>query len=101
MTLRLVADMSWQLQANCLGVHPDLFFPDRGASARQAKAVCKGCAVREQCLEYALDNGENYGVWGGTTERDRRRIRRARADAGQRKIRLRGRSTDLTAIQEQ
>ncbi len=49
---------SWQERANCLGVDPDLFFPERGASTREAKEVCRGCVVREDCLEYALANGE-------------------------------------------
>ncbi|MBM3663257.1 MAG: WhiB family transcriptional regulator [Actinobacteria bacterium] len=70
---------SWQLYANCLGVDPDLFFPERGASTREAKQVCQGCVVREECLEYALANGEKFGIWGGLSERERRRIRRARA----------------------
>ncbi len=69
----------WQDEANCLGVDPDLFFPERGASTREAKEVCKGCVVRESCLEYALDNGEKFGIWGGMSERERRRIRRQRA----------------------
>ena len=47
-------ERSWQLQANCMGVDPDLFFPERGASTREAKEVCRGCVVREDCLEYAL-----------------------------------------------
>jgi WhiB family redox-sensing transcriptional regulator len=65
--------------ANCLGVDPDLFFPERGASTKEAKAVCQGCVVREDCLEYALANGEKFGIWGGLSERERRRIRRQRA----------------------
>ena len=69
----------WQDYANCLGVDPDLFFPERGASTREAKEVCKGCIVREDCLEYALANGEKFGIWGGLSERERRRIRRQRA----------------------
>ena len=70
---------SWQLFANCLGVDPDLFFPERGASTKEAKGVCQGCVVREDCLEYALVNGEKFGIWGGLSERERRRIRRQRA----------------------
>lgn len=69
----------WQDQANCLGVDPDLFFPERGASTREAKAVCAGCEVKDDCLEYALRNGEKFGIWGGLSERERRRIRRQRA----------------------
>ncbi len=72
-------ERSWQDHANCLGVDPDLFFPERGASTREAKEVCRGCVVREDCLEYALANGEKFGIWGGLSERERRRIRRARA----------------------
>ncbi len=70
---------SWQNYANCLGVDPDLFFPERGASTKEAKAVCRACVVREDCLEYALDNSEKFGIWGGLSERERRRLRRARA----------------------
>ena len=72
-------EKSWQDFANCLGVDPDLFFPERGASTREAKEVCRGCIVREDCLEYALQNGEKFGIWGGMSERERRRIRRQRA----------------------
>jgi WhiB family redox-sensing transcriptional regulator len=74
-------DHSWQEDANCLGVDPDLFFPERGASTREAKEVCRGCVVREECLEFALQNGEKFGIWGGLSERERRRIRRQRAQA--------------------
>ena len=69
----------WKARANCMGVDPDLFFPERGMSTREAKEVCRGCVVREDCLEYALANGEKFGIWGGLSERERRRIRRARA----------------------
>lgn len=77
-------DRSWQDQANCLGVDPDLFFPERGASTREAKEVCRGCVVRMDCLEYALANGEKFGIWGGLSERERRRLRRQRALAARR-----------------
>ena len=75
---------SWQDEANCLGVDPDLFFPERGASTREAKEVCRGCVVRLDCLEYALVNGEKFGIWGGLSERERRRLRRQRAQASRR-----------------
>jgi WhiB family redox-sensing transcriptional regulator len=61
-----------------MGVDPDLFFPERGASTREAKEVWRGCVVRENCLEYALANGEKFGIWGGLSERERRRVRRIR-----------------------
>jgi WhiB family transcriptional regulator, redox-sensing transcriptional regulator len=79
-------DRSWQDKANCLGVDPDLFFPERGASTREAKEVCRGCVVRMECLEYALVNGEKFGIWGGMSERERRRVRRQRAQAARRPV---------------
>jgi len=79
MMLQGEEDRSWQMQANCMGVDPDLFFPERGASTREAKEVCRGCVVRDDCLEFALANGEKFGIWGGMSERERRRLRRARA----------------------
>jgi len=75
-------ERTWQRQANCMGVDPDLFFPERGASTREAKEVCRGCVVRADCLEYAITNSEKFGIWGGLSERERRRIRRARSIAG-------------------
>jgi WhiB family transcriptional regulator, redox-sensing transcriptional regulator len=72
-------DRRWQERANCLGVDPDLFFPERGASTKEAKGVCHGCEVQPECLEYALRHGEKFGIWGGMSERERRRIRRQRA----------------------
>ena len=72
-------ESSWWGYANCLGVDPDLFFPERGASTKEAKEVCRGCIVREDCLEYALSHGEKFGIWGGMSERERRRLRRQRA----------------------
>lgn len=74
-------DRSWQDQANCLGIDPDLFFPERGASVKEAKEACRGCVVRLDCLEFALVNGEKFGIWGGLSERERRRLRRQRAQA--------------------
>jgi WhiB family transcriptional regulator, redox-sensing transcriptional regulator len=82
----LSQERGWQDQANCLGVDPDLFFPERGASTREAKEVCKGCVVRGDCLEYALANGEKFGIGGGLSERERRRLRRQRAQDGRRVI---------------
>lgn len=71
----------WQDRANCAGVDPELFFPSRGASTREAKAVCQGCEVRAECLDHAIENGEKVGIWGGLSERQRRVIRRqARID---------------------
>lgn len=72
----------WQARANCMGVDPDLFFPERGSSTREAKEVCRGCVVRMDCLEFAIANGEKFGIWGGMSERERRRVRRARVQQG-------------------
>ena len=74
-------DRAWQDRANCLGVDPDLFFPERGASTREAKEVCKGCEVREQCLAWALEAGQDHGVWGGLSEDERRALKRRNARA--------------------
>ncbi len=69
---------SWEDLAEYLGADPDMFFPTRGESSKPAKEVCKQCVVREACLDYALAIGEKHGVWGGLSERERRRIRRQR-----------------------
>ena len=69
---------AWQTRANCMGVDPELFFPERGSSTREAKEVCRGCVVRIECLEFAIANSEKFGIWGGMSERERRRVRRAR-----------------------
>ena len=60
---------------------PDAFFPERGQSAKDAKQVCLACPVRIACLNWALDNAEHYGVWGGLTEKERLRIRRRQSAA--------------------
>ncbi len=77
-------DRGWQDQANCIGVEPNIFFPERGATTREAKEVCRGCVARTDCLEYALANGEKFGIWGGLSERERRRLKTQRALASRR-----------------
>ncbi len=72
------ADQSWRLDALCAETDPEAFFPEKGGSTREAKRVCTGCAVRSECLEYALANDERFGIWGGLSERERRRVRLAR-----------------------
>lgn len=67
---------NWERRAACLGVDPDLFFPDRGGSQNTAKEICSRCVVRIICLEVNIN--EKFGVWGGLSERERRRLRRAR-----------------------
>ena len=71
-------EMSWQERALCAQTDPEAFFPEKGGSTREAKKVCLGCEVRSECLEYALNNKEQFGIWGGTSERERRRLRRER-----------------------
>jgi WhiB family redox-sensing transcriptional regulator len=67
---------SWQEQALCAETDPEAFFPEKGGSTREAKKICTGCEVRAECLEYALANDERFGIWGGLSERERRRLRR-------------------------
>ena len=78
-TTKLLQPVEWQAKARCAEVDPEIFFPDRGGSSKAARAVCNQCEVRLQCLEYALNNKEQFGIWGGTSERERRRLRRDRA----------------------
>ncbi len=70
--------MAWQNDAACRGSDPAMFFTERGEETKPAKAVCADCLVRAQCLDYALDHDERHGVWGGLSERERRRIRHRR-----------------------
>jgi WhiB family redox-sensing transcriptional regulator len=67
---------SWQERALCAETDPEAFFPEKGGSTREAKKICTGCEVRAECLEYALSNDERFGIWGGLSERERRRLRR-------------------------
>lgn len=71
-------DMAWQDFANCRGADPDLFFPERGASTRTAKQICRECGVMDACLEFAIVSSEKFGIWGAMSERERRKIRRER-----------------------
>jgi WhiB family redox-sensing transcriptional regulator len=66
----------WQDRALCAETDPEAFFPEKGGSTREAKRICSGCEVRAQCLEYALAHDERFGIWGGLSERERRRLKR-------------------------
>ncbi len=66
----------WQERAACFGIDPDVFFPISEEEAGPALTYCGSCRIREECLAWALKNGERYGVWGGMTEQQRRRIAR-------------------------
>jgi WhiB family redox-sensing transcriptional regulator len=71
-------NLSWRQRAACRGADPDIFYPASDEEAEPAKAICGQCSVRQPCLEYALANRERDGIWGGATERERRRIIRQR-----------------------
>ena len=67
--------LSWQTRALCPETDPEAFFPEKGGSTREAKKVCEVCEVRGPCLEYALENDERFGIWGGKSERERRHLK--------------------------
>jgi len=69
-------EQGWQESALCAETDPEAFFPEKGGSTREAKKICTGCEVRAECLEFALANDERFGIWGGLSERERRRLRR-------------------------
>ena len=69
--------LAWQEQALCAQTDPEAFFPEKGGSTREAKRICVGCEVKGECLEYALGSDERFGIWGGLSERERRRLKRA------------------------
>lgn len=71
-------ELGWQERALCAQTDPESFFPEKGGSTREAKKVCLACEVRSECLEYALSNDERFGIWGGLSERERRRIEEGR-----------------------
>ncbi|GGX57622.1 WhiB family transcriptional regulator [Streptomyces fructofermentans] len=79
----------WRQSAACRTVDPDLFFPIGSTGpalfqVQEAKAVCRGCPVREECLKWALETGQAIGVWGGTTEAERRTLKRRAGAARER-----------------
>lgn len=69
-------DDQWQERALCAQTDPEAFFPEKGGSTREAKRICTGCEVRDACLDYALAHDERFGIWGGLSERERRRLKR-------------------------
>ena len=68
--------LGWQERALCAQTDPEAFFPEKGGSTREAKKVCQTCDVRSECLEYALAHDERFGIWGGLSERERRKLKR-------------------------
>ena len=71
-------DNEWMAEGNCREQAPSLFFPSDGVGVEVARRICATCPVKDPCLEYALRNGIDHGVWGGASERERRRIARRR-----------------------
>ena len=70
------SELEWQERALCAQTDPEAFFPEKGGSTREAKRVCMSCEVRVQCLDYALEKDERFGIWGGLSERERRRVKK-------------------------
>lgn len=68
--------LAWQADSLCAQTDPEAFFPEKGGSTRDAKRICAECTVSSECLEYALQNDERFGIWGGLSERERRKFRR-------------------------
>ncbi|MEU9699344.1 WhiB family transcriptional regulator [Streptomyces sp. NPDC014870] len=75
MTAPSAPDMSWQEDALCAQAGPEFFFPAPGSSTREAKQLCGACEGRVACLQYALENDERFGVWGGLSEKERGRLK--------------------------
>lgn len=75
--------MEWMAEGNCNNHPPAVFFPSDGVGVEVAKKICGTCPVQESCLEYALANRIDHGVWGGTSERQRRRILKSRRQAAE------------------
>jgi WhiB family redox-sensing transcriptional regulator len=73
-------EYEWMNEARCRGTRPTEFFPSDGVGVESAQRVCATCPVRLECLEYALTNRIEHGVWGGASERERRRILRRRRE---------------------
>ena len=71
-----IEQLPWSTEAKCLNADPDVFFPEKGGSTREAKRICGECTVRAECLEYALEQDERFGIWGGMSERERRKLKR-------------------------
>ena len=68
--------LSWQADALCAQTDPESFFPEKGGSTREAKKICAQCDVKAQCLEFALSIDARFGIWGGLSERERRKLKK-------------------------
>lgn len=74
----LLADTAWQDRGRCAEVDPEAWFPEKGGTAAPAKQICRQCPVVQECLEYALTNDIAWGIWGATSPKERRKLRRPR-----------------------
>jgi WhiB family redox-sensing transcriptional regulator len=75
-------DEAWMDYANCIGAEADLFFPARGESSKAARAICRECFVRQDCLDYALETDQRKGIWGGLNRRERNKEARRLSGIG-------------------
>ncbi|WP_438353699.1 WhiB family transcriptional regulator [Microbacterium sp. CJ88] len=71
-------DTAWYVDASCAETDPELWFPEQSIGAATARSICRGCAVIEECLDFALRHDIDHGVWGGLTARERRKLHRTR-----------------------
>lgn len=71
-----ISGREWMEFASCTSADPDAWFPAKGSSTREAKRICSRCKVKSECLEYALVHDERFGIWGGRSDRERRKIKR-------------------------
>lgn len=69
---------AWRVRASCAVADPDAFFPEKGGSVREVRKICQKCEVKSECLEFALENKEHFGVWGGLTQQERTALLRTR-----------------------
>lgn len=67
-------EQPWETAALCAQTDPNAFFPEKGFSSKEAKTICSACPVQEECLAYALENKIRFGIWGGLSERERKRL---------------------------
>lgn len=79
LTLLDLDERPWAAFASCRGADPDLFFPSGEGDPRDALRICSGCPVKDACLDWALETRVRFGIWGGKTERERRRLLRRSA----------------------
>lgn len=77
MSLNLPSPPAWTEQALCAQVDPEIFFPKKGAAVSTGKSICGRCPVSAECFDYSIELGETFGIWGGASENDRRKLRRA------------------------